>query len=77
MAQLTSSDEGKKVINQNGETIGMVSKVSGGTAHVDPDPGVTDKVKSMLGWDDAEEGDYALSNHQIDRVTDDEIHVRQ
>ncbi|MEM4781152.1 MAG: PRC-barrel domain containing protein [Halalkalicoccus sp.] len=76
-AQLTSEDEGKDVVDANGEKIGVVQSVRAGTAHVNPDPGVTDELKSTLGWGDADEDTYALDDHRIEAVTDDAIQVRR
>ncbi len=45
-----TDDEGKRVVNANGEEIGIVQNISGGTAHVDLSPGITDTIKSKLGW---------------------------
>ena len=77
MENLTEEDEGKNVVTMDGETIGVVSDVEGGRAHVDPDPGIAGKIKSTLGWDDADEDDYVLDENQIDAVTDDEIRLRE
>lgn len=77
-ARLTEEDEGKDVVNAEGEKIGVVQSVQAGTAHVNPDPGVTDEIKSTLGWGDSDNEDtYALDDHQIEAVTDDEIQVRR
>lgn len=76
-AQLTADDEGKDVVNPEGKKIGVVQTVQAGTAHVNPDPGLTDEVKSTLGWGDADENTYALDAHQIESITDTEIQVRQ
>jgi hypothetical protein len=73
---VTDDDEGKRVVNSSGEAIGMVSTVRDGVAHVDPDPGITDTIRSKLGWGDADEGDYALEATRIDTVTDDEIRLK-
>ncbi len=73
--ELTEKDEGKKIVDSNGEQIGIVSGVRGGTAYVDPDPGLTDSLKSRLGWGDVNQDDYPLNADQIDTVTDDEIRL--
>jgi len=75
MKEFTTEDKGKKVIDSHGETIGMVSGVEDGVAYIDADPSVTDKIKSKLGWNDAEDSDYTLRSAQVDSVTDDEIHL--
>jgi len=45
---VSESDEGKKIVNAHGDVIGIASGVRGGTAYVDPDPRVTDKIMSKL-----------------------------
>lgn len=74
---ITDDDEGKSVVNADGETVGMVTEVSGGTAHVDPDPGIADKIKSKLGWGDTTEDTYPLQEANVDAVTDDEIRLKR
>ena len=73
---VTEDDEGKRVVDSHGETVGMVSEVKNGTAYVDPDPGITDTIRSKLGWGNADEDDYALKASRIDTVTDDEIRLK-
>jgi hypothetical protein len=75
--EYTDSDEGKKVVNAHGDTIGRITAVHGNTAHVDPDPGLMDEMRSKLGWGDADEDTYPLKNEDVTEITDDEIHVRQ
>ena len=74
---VSESDEGKKVVNAHGDVIGIVSGVKGGTAYVDPDPGVTDKIMSKLGWSSTDDEDYPLNQSKIDAVTDDEIRLKR
>jgi len=74
-ATLSDSDEGKKVVNASGESIGRVVEVRGDTAHVDPDPGMTDTIKSKLGWGESDEETYRLQASRIDTVTDDEVRL--
>lgn len=80
MAQtnLTEDDEGKPVVNSMGDEVGIVSAVQSGTAHVNPDPGITDKISSKLGWAGASEDEtYELQTSHIDTVTDDEIRLKE
>jgi hypothetical protein len=74
---ITETDEGKQVVNAAGKKIGMVSKVEGQDVHVDPDPGLTDTIKSKLGWGDADEDTYALDRSDIASVTDDEVRLHR
>ena len=72
---LSDSDEGKKVVNASSENIGRVVEVERGTAHVDPDPDLTDTIKSKLGWGESDEETYRLEASRIDTVTDDEVRL--
>lgn len=73
---VSDDDEGKAVVDSSGRKIGMVTEVKSGTAYVNPDPGLTDSIRSKLGWGDAGEDDYALEEDRIDTVTDDEIRLK-
>ena len=72
---LTASDEGKTVVNHQGDKIGRIVEVDSGRAMVDPDPDVTDTIMSKLGWSDADEDAYPLQESHIETVTDDEIRL--
>lgn len=75
--EVTEDDKGKRVVNARGETIGMVTGYRNGAARVDPDPSITEKIRSRLGWDsDADDDEYVLQEAQIDEITDDEIRIR-
>lgn len=71
---ISEDDEGKRVVNFRGKKVGMVSDVRNGAAYVDPDPGITDSIRSKLGWVDADEDDYRLKSSRIEKITDDETH---
>ena len=72
---ITESDNGKKVVNADGNRIGIVSEVKNGSAYVDPDPSIMDTVRSKLGWDDDDKDMYELPSNSIDVVTDDEVRL--
>jgi hypothetical protein len=74
--QLTEEDEGKRVMTTDGDKVGMVTEVRGGTAYVDADPGMFDSIKSKLGWGDTDEDTYPLSSDDVGEVTDDEVRLR-
>lgn len=76
-ATLTEDDEGKRVVSTDGEKIGMLAEVRGGTGYVDPDPGMFDTIKAKLDWGDPGEDTYPLSADDIAEVTDNEIRLRQ
>jgi len=73
---ISDDDEGKRVVNPEGNEIGMITEVRNGTAYVDPDPGIADSIRSKLGWGDADADDYQLESHRIDSITDDEIRLK-
>lgn len=74
---LTENDEGKTVVNNSGDEIGRVIEVQHGTAHVKPDAGLTDSIKSKLGWGDSDEESYQLDMDNIEQVSDDEIYLKR
>lgn len=75
MATLAESDEGKDVVTSNGEKIGIVKAVSHERAHVDPDPGLTDELKTSLGWADRDDDTYPVAETEIETVTEDELRL--
>ncbi|MHC3437309.1 PRC-barrel domain containing protein [Natrialbaceae archaeon A-gly3] len=76
-AEFTSDDEGKRIVNAEGEQIGIIESVEAGTAHVEPDPGMTDTIKSKLGWGDADEETYSLEERNVESITDDEVRIER
>lgn len=75
--EISDNEEGKQVVNRAGKTVGMVSKVEGNRAHVNPDPGITDTIKSKLGWGDSDEDTYPVDESDIESITDDEIQLNR
>lgn len=77
VATLTESDEGKTVVH-NGEAVGRVTEVQGGTAYVDPNPTVAGALKAKLGWGNTAEDleTYPLEEHMVEQVGDNEIRLR-
>jgi sporulation protein YlmC with PRC-barrel domain len=73
--ELTARDEGKPVVDSNGERIGTVTAVEDGSAHIDPDQGLVDEIKSQLGWGSPDEDSYPLPQGRITEVADDEIRL--
>lgn len=75
MPELSESDEGKAVVVGD-EKVGLIQRVERGTAYVDPDPSITDRIKTTLDWGDSDEDTYPLREEQVDTVTDDEVRLR-
>lgn len=75
-ANFTDDDVGKSVVNANNDEIGIIAAVEHGTAHVEPDPGITDTIKTKLGWEGTNDDTYPLQEESIDHVTDDHVHLK-
>jgi hypothetical protein len=71
----TEEDEGKTVVDTEGTELGIVSHVEGGRLYVDPDPSLTDRLASALGWGDSDEDDYVLSPNEIALIEKDRVEV--
>lgn len=74
---LTEDDQGKNVVNSNDDRVSRVIEVEHGEAHVDPDPGLTDTIRSELGWGEDDEGNSRLETSSIETVSDSGIHLRK
>lgn len=73
---ITDDAVGKTVINAHGDEIGIVSEVRQGTAYVDPNPGISDKIKAKLGWEESGEKAYPLQEASVEEVAEDEIRLK-
>ncbi|MFC6726245.1 PRC-barrel domain containing protein [Halobium palmae] len=71
----SDADEGKKVVDARGETVGRVIEVRHGTAYVDPDPSLGDTITSKLGWADTDGDEYPLQKATVAEITDDEVRL--
>lgn len=71
----SDDDEGKQV-KHGDDTVGRIVEVDHGTAYVDPDPGMTETVKSKLGWADRDEDTYPLQESAVESV-DDEVQLKR
>lgn len=74
---ITEDDQGKDVVNADGDKIGIVTEIRNDVAYVDPDPGLGENITSKLGWGGADEEDYPLERSNIEEVTDDQIRLRR
>ncbi|TYL37668.1 hypothetical protein CV102_15115 [Natronococcus pandeyae] len=74
--ELSADDQGKDVVDERGETVGIVAEVEGQTAYIDPQPGLTDRLKARLNWGGHGDDDYPVEAAQISDITDDEIVLR-
>lgn len=68
-------DTGKTVVDASGNEVGMIVEVREGTAYVEPNPSLTSKIKTALGWGGADEENYPVRREQIARITDDRVEL--
>ncbi|RQH01903.1 PRC-barrel domain containing protein [Natrarchaeobius oligotrophus] len=76
-AKFTGDDDGKRAVDADGEQIGIVETVEGGVPHADPDPGMTDTIKSKLRWGGSNGETYRLDEQNVESITDDEVRIER
>jgi hypothetical protein len=77
MTVLSTEDEGKFLMDIEGEQIGIVTAVDpeGQVAYVDPEPGVAESVIQGLGFGEASADNIEVPASSIETVTDSELRV--
>jgi hypothetical protein len=77
MTVLSTADEGKFLMDVEGEEIGIVTEVNPKeqVAYVEPEPGVAESWIQGLGFGDADEDDITVPADSVETVTDSEIRV--
>ncbi|MFC6724168.1 hypothetical protein ACFQE1_07225, partial [Halobium palmae] len=74
---LSDDDVGKAVFDGDGAELGLIVGVEeGGAVRIEPDPGLTDRLRGVLGWErDEGDGDRELARSTVERVEDDRVVV--
>jgi len=77
MSILSTADEGKYLMDAEGEQIGIVTEVdpSENVAYVEPDPDIAEAWVQALGYGDADEDDIEVPGESVDTITDTELRV--
>jgi len=77
MTVLATTDEGKVLIDVEGEEIGVVTEIDPDeqVAYVEPDPSVGEAVVQGLGFGDADDDDIEVPADSVATVTDSELRV--
>jgi len=77
MAVLSTADEGKFLMDVEGEQIGVVTEVDVDEqlAYVEPEPGIAESLVQGLGFGDADEDDIEVPANSVATVTDTELRV--
>lgn len=73
--QITTSDEGKTVVTQDGDEIGEISAVQNNAIVVEAPEDLGDSIRSRLDWDHTRGNKYMLQASNVDNVTDDSVEV--
>jgi sporulation protein YlmC with PRC-barrel domain len=71
----TPADEGMEVQTSDGEYIGKIESVEGSTAHVRPDTGLAQSIRTRLGWTDENEQTFKLDHSDVAEITDDIVRL--
>ncbi|ADB59820.1 hypothetical protein Htur_0926 [Haloterrigena turkmenica DSM 5511] len=74
--ELSPDDQGKDVVDETGEQIGIVAEVEGQTAYIDPEPGLTDRLKARMNWGGHDDEDYPVEASEINEITDREVIIQ-
>jgi hypothetical protein len=79
MTVLSIEDEGKFLMDIEGEQIGIVTGVDPAeqVAYVDPEPGVAESMIQGLGFGETSEDDIEVPASSIETVTDSELRVNK
>ena len=77
MTVLSTADEGKVLMDTEGEEIGVVTEVDTDeqVAYVEPEPGIAEAIVQGLGFGDADEDDIEVPADAVATVTDTELRV--
>jgi hypothetical protein len=77
MTVLSTTDEGKFLMDNEGEQIGIVTEVDpqAQVAYVEPEPDVAEAIIQGLGFGDADADDIEVPAESVATVTDSEIRV--
>lgn len=70
-----ASDEGKTVVNADGDEIGTIEEVRGNNAYVKPKSGLAQKIRDRLGWSDDDDAPFELRQSKVDTITNDEVRL--
>ncbi|MCO8267068.1 hypothetical protein C5B90_18385 [Haloferax sp. Atlit-12N] len=77
MSVLSTADEGKFLMDEEAEQIGIVTEVDTDAqiAYVEPDPDLAEAVLQGLGFGDADGDDIEVPADSVETVTDTELRV--
>ncbi|MHC3438256.1 hypothetical protein ACYJ1Y_09165 [Natrialbaceae archaeon A-gly3] len=71
--ELSTDDQGKDVVSESGEQVGIVADVEGEMLFIDPEPGLTDRLRARFDWGEPDKDAYPVNVSQVREITDDEV----
>ena len=74
--QFSDDDRDKEVVTSDGDRVGRIRDVDGDSATVDEDESLSEKITSMLGWND-DEAPREIRSEQVDSNTMDYVRLKQ
>jgi sporulation protein YlmC with PRC-barrel domain len=79
MTVLSTEDEGKFLMDIEGEQIGIVTEVDPDAqiAYVEPDPDLAESIVQGFGFGDSDEDDIEVPADTVETVTDTELRVKK
>jgi sporulation protein YlmC with PRC-barrel domain len=77
MSILSTEDEGKYLMDAEGEQIGIVTEVDTdeNVAYVEPDPDIGEAIVQGFGFGDADDDDIEVPGDSVETITDTELRV--
>ncbi|SDR40448.1 putative sodium/potassium/calcium exchanger [Natronobacterium texcoconense] len=74
-ATFTDDDLEKRVENENGEVIGIVTAVDGESATVEPRSGVLNSLRARLGWSESTSETITVRTPAVDEITNEAVRL--
>lgn len=74
--EFRSSDEGKRVVTSDGDTVGKIDRIEGNKVHVKPDGGLADTIRQRLGWTDESEDMYVLDHSRVQSFSGGKVQLK-
>jgi len=75
--EFRTSDEGKTVVTADGDEVGTVQKIDENMAHVQPKGSLSRSIRRRLGWAEDDQDVYEVQHDRVERISDDEIHLKE
>ncbi|MFW5937986.1 MAG: hypothetical protein ACOCSN_03500 [Halanaeroarchaeum sp.] len=75
--EFRNSDEGKTVVTADGDEVGKIERIQGDMAHVRPEESLSRSIRRRLGWAEDDQDVYEIDHSSVERIADDEVHLKE